>query len=113
MGWIALQVSHIEVEQELVALPPVKSGTTAAPAAAGDGHPLQLLLVPSASRLGSGVSGGVVTKQMETTLCDPPKAKFGNAAVSVGGWFPICMLPFDSCSLSSQKKKGKNEKKCD
>ena len=74
----SIEVSHIEVEQELVALPPVKSGTTAG---AVDAHPLQLLLVPPSSRLGTG---GATTKQMETSLCDPPKAKFGNAAVSVG-----------------------------
>ena len=42
---LAPQVSHIEVEQELVTLPPVK--------AAVDSHPFQLLIVPSASRLGA------------------------------------------------------------
>ena len=87
------QVSHIEVEQELVSLPPVKSAAAPVPAATGDGHPLQLLLVPSSSRLSTGV-GSIAGKQMETTLCDPPKAKFGNAAVSVGGSFRSILVSF-------------------
>lgn len=45
------QVSHIEVEQELVTMPPVK---TPAASGAAEPHPLQLLLVPSGGAPNSG-----------------------------------------------------------
>jgi len=38
----------------------------------------------SALTAATAVTSTVVGKQMETTLCDPPKAKFGNASVSIG-----------------------------
>lgn len=55
-----LKVSHIEVEQELVTLPPVK--------AAVDSHPFQLLLVPTASRLGAVRRGNQSPLMAESRL---------------------------------------------
>lgn len=46
------QVSHIEVEQELVTLPPVKTAT----AGATEPHPFQLLLVPSSATANAGAA---------------------------------------------------------